>query len=433
MKDFPAHANYVNFIKHPEKQNSKYFDEGISPKLVHTHTVQYLSNKKTKKLSSPETYMAKPYHPVNDETDMTDFPLHGWATIATKSLFNAAGIGHLCEDVSVHEHENHPFTVHKFKNNADPIFERQYEIGEHNINPLHIHQIGVMDYLTNNLDRHLGNLLIYKEKGNTVPLAIDHERSFAYKDSLEDVDYDEPETPFGYLKSHGLNALSNISQNQISSHKPLVDWWKKNGMKIQKQLANQVSHIKDPAIRKHVYNNFISRWERMDEWANFIDKNYLYNDEFAHEHFNPALIKQFKQPINKEIFSSLPKNPRDAVSAVFDVANRKAMLSPREKKYLTNLFDGLIDKMSPKEMADVYKAGMSNPNWDHPGLTSINNMIFDHLVKPKEYNKNKKAYKLNHIKSIVDTIDESQGDHTVHKLIGKKLEKLMGKATRKAG
>lgn len=436
MQDFPASKSYVNFLNHPKKEKALDFTEGLASKMVHNHQHEYLPEGKTRKLNQKDTYMIKPYHPTNDDADLTQFPLHGWSTITTKALFNAGNIGHLSEDVGVHEHEGTPITVHKFNNNADMMLSKRYD--DHLVDPLEIHQIGVMDYLANNLDRHLGNLMLYKDKTGTPHLmGIDHERNFVYNNTYKDQEYDVPETPFGYSKVKGLEETSNGAK-EWKSHKPLVDWWNKNGMNIQKEFAKQTSSIKDPAIRKHVYDNFMHRWERMDDWAKFIKSNQAYQAVNAEDLFEPAEIKKFQQPINQKILAALPKNPRDAVSALFDIANRNKKLNINQASQVKEALSSVIKQMDPKTLAGIYKDSLENPNWEIYGSKAIPNLrslILDHLTKPEEYYKNKPLYKLNHIKAVADTIDSLPEEHNkglIQKEHAKKLRGLISKVTRKA-
>lgn len=429
MNQFPAHPEYLKMLKDPRKFGSIPFEEGISAKMVHNKHGYTDKGGDFVSYTNPHTFMTKPYHPKNDEANLTTFPLHGWATMATKSLFNAGKIGHLCEDVGIHEHEGRPVTVHKFNNNADMIADMNEH---HDIDPLEIHQISVMDYLANNLDRHAGNLMVHKDKsGNSHLLGIDHERNYAYEKQ------NFLETPFEYSKSIGLSKAKRHSDMNAKGA-PLIDWWKKNGMNIQKEFAKQTGSIQDPAIRKHVYDNFMGRWERMDDWAKNANRNASYRDFHNDNTFEGAPLKEFKQPINKKILASLPKNPRDAVSALYDVANRKDKLNHTQSGQIKEVLSNLIKRMNPEEIAQVYKTSLDNPNWEVRGSKSIPNIrsiILDHLNKPEEYHENKPLYKLNHIKAIADTIDALPEDHLkglIQKQQAKKLRNLISKVTRKA-
>lgn len=438
IQQFPAHPEYLNMLKDSSTFKAIPFEEGISAKMIHKKRGYTDKDGVFVSVSDPKkhsTFMTKPYHPVNDDTDLTRFPLHGWATMATKALFNAGKIGHLCEDVGVHEHEGHPVTVHKFNNNAEMIGDTR---GDHKIDPLQVHQIGAMDYLANNLDRHLGNLLVHKdEKGKSHLLGIDHERNFVYQDLYGDMDYDIAETPFGYSSIRGLSRASSLSDLD-QPMRPFVDWWKKNGMNIQKEFAKQTGHISDPAVRKHVYDNFMGRWERMDDWAKQADKKATYRHLYDDESFESAPIKQFKQPINQKILNALPKNPRDAVSALYDVANRPNQLNVSQAGQVTETLKHIVSKMSPEEIADVYKTSLENPHWDIFGnkqIPKLRSIILDHLLKPEEYHKNKPLYKLNHIKAVADAIDSLPEEHKkglIQKQQAKKLRALINKVARKA-
>ena len=92
-----------------EFEGHKLDENGISAKMVHEIEDDASPH-------DPNIYMAKPYHKKIESgtKSWVKHPILGWATMATKALFNAGKIGHLCEDVSAHEHEGVPLTVHKF-------------------------------------------------------------------------------------------------------------------------------------------------------------------------------------------------------------------------------------------------------------------------------------------------------------------------------
>jgi hypothetical protein len=439
MQQFSAHPEYLKMLKDPSTFKAIPFQEGISAKMIHKKRGYTDKDGDFVFFVDPEkhsTFMTKPYHPINDEAELTRFPLHGWATVTTKALFNAGKIGHLAEDVGLHEHEGHPVTVHKFNNKADQMATAKFD--DHDYDPLEVHQIGTMDYLANNLDRHQGNLMVYKDKAdNSHLMGIDHERNFVYQDTLDGQGYDAPETMFGYSALRGLEHPLKES-NLDHPVKPLLDWWKKHGMNIQKEFTNQTSSIVDPAVRKHVYDNFMSRWERMDDWVKNTNPKDSYRDLHGVDTFDPAPIKQFKQPINQKILKALPKKPRDAISALYDVANRPDQLNVSQADQVTEALKHIVSKMSPEEIADVYKTSLENPHWDIFGnkqIPKLRSIILDHLLKPEEYHKNKPLYKLNHIKAIADTIDSLPEEHNkglIQKQQAKKLRALINKVTRRA-
>ena len=96
----------------------------------------------------------------------------GWASLATRKLFEAADMGDVCEDVRPHTHKGVPLVVSQYHPWATS--------GRNNYDmPTDDAQIAVMDFLTNNQDRHSGNIMAVDGR----PLAIDHERNFQYFDN----------------------------------------------------------------------------------------------------------------------------------------------------------------------------------------------------------------------------------------------------------
>lgn len=451
MAKFPANQNFVAFTKHPDNISSTVpKHDGISSKMVHELWHDY-TGAKPKELAGTEHFMTKPYHQkVESQTNhLNHFPQGGWSTMTTKALFNAGNIGHLAEDVGVHEHEGTPITVHKFHPKADIIWNHQG--GE--IDPLQIHQIGVMDYLTNNVDRHAANLMSYPmENGKSNILAIDHERNFGYNQSMNDqegwsgAESKIQETPFDYMGNlGGLTAANQYTPEaktgQNFNYKPLADWWSKNGMKIQKEMATQLGSIKDSAVRKHIYDNFMNRWDRMNDWADNAKKTGHYSGVETEQLFEPAQMKKFKQPVNKKILETLPKNPKDALSAIYDIVNRKhdynKGLNGKQVSQLSGVVKDIVNKMSPEEISDVYNSSKENHNWNKAGRKHvadlhIRNVIMEHLYHPEGFTGHAPAYKLNHMKAIADAIDSNPSSNEIEKQHSDKLKGIIERTVRGA-
>lgn len=445
LTQHPAPEAYTNFLN-DERKIPGHWDEnaGISPKLVHEIKGYNHPEHGYVNYSSPKTFMTKPYHQAVDSefVGMTHFPTGGWATMTTKDLYHAGGIGDLVEDVSVHEHEGTPVTVHRFTPNAETIFYHRSEYKQPNMEHLPVKQIAVMDYLTNNTDRHLGNLLVHQhEPGKYKPLAIDHERAFGYGEALRDSLGQYPETPFGYMLFGGLNrALDHVN---ITDHSDLTGWWKEKGRDIQKTFAKNLSSIKDDSIRKHLYDNFMSRWNRMDSWVDHVNKHNIHSEPDAWGDFEEAPIKKFKQPLNQKFFDSLPKNPKDAIATIYDVVNRKHQLSSRSLNQkqvgqINEAIHNIVKDLDPQQLADIYKSSKGNPHWNSDGVKShfsklnVRPIILNHLYNPESYQDGTPAYKLNHIQAISDIIDSDPKSNAIARAHSDKLKGIMVKHTKGA-
>jgi hypothetical protein len=439
--EHPAPEDYRSFLSSSRVIPGHWDEEqGISPKLVHSvkgydHPEHGYIN-----FIEPKTFMTKPYHQAVDSEFIgaTHFPTGGWATITTKDLYHAGGIGDLVENVSVHEHDNTPVTVHSFNPKAESILYHRSGYKENNMKHLPVKQIGIMDYLTNNTDRHAGNLLVYEyEPGQYKPLAIDHERAFGYGESLaSSQNKNHPETPFHYMMNGGLGIAHE--HVELTDHSDVIDWWKEKGKNIQKAFAKNLSSIKDESIRKHLYDNFMSRWNRMDEWVNHVEKNGLKTEHKAWSDFEDTPIKKFKQPLNQKFFESLPKNPKDAISTIYDVVNRKFEIDgkPLNQKQIAQVSEAIhniIKNLDPQQLADIYRSSKGNPHWNSDGIKAhfsklnVRPIIMNHLYNPELYQDGTPAYKLNHIQAISDIIDSDPEANPIARAHSDKLKGILVK------
>jgi GNAT superfamily N-acetyltransferase len=284
-------------------------DAGITNKLIH---------KNVDTRDGVRTFMMKPYHRAAEKGTeyMASMPIFGWSTMATKSLFRAGGISHLAEDVRTHIHNTVPVTVHKFAEGYQSVSAaHRNETGgaAPNYNPLQLHQIGVMDYLTGNIDRHGNNLLVSHGKnqhGYHDLLAIDHDRNFQYHinpkgmsmlptsnmETLQYVFNGIHDHPSHYLKHRALNSVRERTPNWYHSGGALREWWLKNRDGIGKAMDRHLEYVKDETMRNHIANNFRERFGQINKWADTPE---------LHEKFN-LFDKQLPMQTKHHRLSSVP-------------------------------------------------------------------------------------------------------------------------------
>jgi hypothetical protein len=384
---------------------------GISAKMVHAIPRSGVPG-------DEEKFMAKPYH-KKIETRTKGWvkkPIMGWATMATKALFNAGKIGHLAEDVAVHEHEGTPLTVHKFAEGHVDMTSPSANHLLRNVNPIHAQQIGVMDFLTNNVDRHHGNLMIGHDNSGDANyenklLAIDHERNFQYAKSLqESKPYRDIESKYDSPLAHIRESSLGGAAKNFDGYQELQDWWHENSGNIQQEFSNQLKHIKDPSLREHLSTNFHNRWNAMNDWATNIDDPW--DKESLHRDFRKVRnTKQYEPRLTgKSIRSHLSKRPEEAMHTLVDIINKKDKVTDNQWQSLKSTMQEIVGKMSPHEMSKFYLDAMQNPNYNTKNVRQHNELnpkqvILNHLSEPKDWQNGRPVYKQDHLRAMVDAID----------------------------
>lgn len=271
-----SHKEYLDSVlNHPEVKTAEpnNRDAGVSPKMI--HRIRHEIPKYGPEGEIPEpTYMAKPYHSNLERwaTTWQKHPIKGWASLTTRKLFEAAKLSDLCEDISAHTHNGVPLVISKFHPQAEEAYH-----SEEPFIPHEVAKITIMDFLTNNQDRHAGNIM---RVGHS-PLAIDHERNFQYFKAKSG---DRPNvSPYYAFDNSGFRWKNNNLPNQIARTKPiqqnLIDWWADSRHNIKKEMQKNLKFIKDPAVKKHVEDNFNQRWEWVNKHMDSGKPHLMFNHE----------------------------------------------------------------------------------------------------------------------------------------------------------
>ena len=380
----PAPKTYQDFLSSPVQNKGVPSPGGISAKMI--HSVKDSGN-------NTDTYMAKPYFKAieSHSKGWIKHPILGWATMATKGLFNAGGIGHLAEDVSTATHQGVPLTVHKFSPDFEGV-RHLFNSGHRDVDHLALKQIGIMDFLTNNNDRHGDNLMMGKfpdETGKHPLLAIDHERNFQYGETpAKHLGRDDLKRQFDEVKPHdftrsGAWQLHDWAR-QDAGHplkmKPddkhpewyetenkLADWWTKNRDNLKSEFERQLTGIKDENVRKHIRDNFDARVSAINNWSNDATHYGAENLEPLFSPLNPvgADTIQMKSDRPLKVKALLDKLPQsDPVGAVHNIAldlSKRDRLTGDASETLRSAVNDLVWKMSPEELMELHKSLTNNP------------------------------------------------------------------------
>jgi hypothetical protein len=292
---------------------------GASPKRAFKVGGGRLPNGRVK---PSRTFMVKPYFEDFGDWDGTYYPLAGFAEMATQSLLHAADLGdsamrvHTFEDV---KNKSKPLLAVELERGFRPV---GYIVGETYTVPDstkdNLIRIGIIDYLSNNQDRHGGNLMARIERVGrknvaTGLLAIDHGRSFQYRlgNRFADANQDIEHFMF-HLASPAIKELLNPQGNggarklkEFLTPKrftALIEWWKDCRGPIKDAFSEHIKTIRDAKVKAWVSSNFKERMATMDKLALHWQKSSKRADEIWKldpEHIGPTFGEAAQKFVNK--------------------------------------------------------------------------------------------------------------------------------------
>jgi len=220
--------------------------------------------------------------------------MSAWNELASQAMYHAGGIGHLHQKVhatSVHnpKEPNNPsnavaihmepdaIEAHEADQKQDPRLEKMVNDHSHSLQ-----KIGLMDFLTDNHDRHMGNIMV---KSDGQPVAIDHGRSFwgdrVYGHGREYVHEDEKGLNKG-AHDQWYDAFSKDPKVQLATfdnfrggHSDATllgggptsetwDWWDKNKENMRSAFQKHVNMLPNQQARDKMNQSFNVRFNHLD-------------------------------------------------------------------------------------------------------------------------------------------------------------------------
>lgn len=236
----------------------------------------------------PRRLMVKPYAEYSS-------PLSGWAEGTSQALYHAAGIGHVHQQSFTVPHgtgeQSVPGTAIHIEEAHQLGSPESQDLITKNPNIRHdAAKVGMMDFLTNNLDRHAGNLLV-RPSGSL--LAIDHAAAFKYSD-LDEVSL-QKKNP--YKKFADNTAQNMISAWNPADHEAVIRQWPKSAHDIRTAFAHRIQIVKEPQ-RSRLHHGFEARARWLDAAAK--------NLEAGQSPFATPLAKKMPDSVHKEVLQAKP-------------------------------------------------------------------------------------------------------------------------------
>ena len=230
--------------------------------------------------------------------------LGAWNEMGSQALYHAGGIGYLHQKVHATTLANYPqteshkqpngvvihlepdaITAHEAEKHGDPRLNKMLKSSEHQQS---LKKMGLMDWLTDNPDRHNGNIMI---KPDGSPIAIDHGRAF-HNDRIHalggETEYEHPKDkawvdrvnkdPHAQKDEfeifNGFNG--NTLDGQIVHHSDATayggapneetwQWWDANKDKMIGAFKKHLSMIPDEKTRNKLSHSFNVRVDHLND------------------------------------------------------------------------------------------------------------------------------------------------------------------------
>lgn len=270
--------HYKEAMNHPAMRPERFhnFADGITPKQVFAHGLK--------------KYIVKPYFetPSSEVSAFAKFPIAGWAELTNQELYHAVGLGAFHQTVTGHLHPGWKDMLPAIAIHAADGHTTFRERGAYQLkgdtNPMFsdvMRKVNVLDFLTNNLDRHAENMLSSDEGYG---LAIDHGLSFQYTSNMKDK-WDTTKSGRDTIGAY-INRKYSAGQALLGPHDAIamplkaspyvqvMKWWGNNSSKAKMAIKNQLKFVKDKKLKDHIWKNFKARAELLDSWAEFGLENF---------------------------------------------------------------------------------------------------------------------------------------------------------------
>lgn len=335
-------------------------NEAIEPNNAGLHDIGQISPKVVYNVGEHKL-MVKPY-------EEEDHPTSGWAEATSQNLYHTVGLGHLHQHSFVSNHGvgkyNIPATAIKIDPTSVPVHKAALNDARKK-NPAiedEARKLAVMDFLTANVDRHSGNLMV---QPNGHPLAIDNAIAFG-----------KPGQSLDYVSSKpgvaSIAASSKTPEGKKDYQRIIKDWWPTVSEDVKRAFNKRLDLIQHPVHKERIGSSFNHRANWLDNKAkqDNIDSFGDYAQETLNKHMEGAEFlsnhPQMKiEGLHESLMDKHPAVHNEDVAAfernVNNPANKlqpikhnlggldvKAVYQHGDKKYLVkpSVFKGEYDKIN---------------------------------------------------------------------------------------
>jgi ADP-ribose pyrophosphatase len=253
----PLAEAYQKHFKDPKPtvyHNDIYETDNVAPKVMYQVPVEGVPE--------PQQLMVRPYREKGHL-------LSGWAEGSTQALYHAAGMGELCQKSFSQPYgkieKQVPVTVIHVTKGVPALSIPQSKLLEGNPTAKEdARKIALMDFLTDNPNRHSGHLLVTPEMKLQ---AIDHSGSFEY--DQDDLD----------LQKYAGYGPGVISSWHPADYEETLKWWPQVQEEVRNAFKKRLDLVTDDSTKEFLDKEF----ERRASWLDEV------SGEALHRHFTEGV------------------------------------------------------------------------------------------------------------------------------------------------
>lgn len=280
-----SYKEHIDSSKPIEPEDADINDGWMSPKVIYKVPVD--GHEKHRSL------MVKPYSEKGS-------PLSGWAEASSQALYHAAGIGHLHQQSFVAPHGVGGTAVPATVIHVEPAHPAMHDeawkaLRKHPNYKEEVRKTGLMDFLTGNNDRHMGNFMV---RHDGTPMAIDHAEAFSYRTPSNSRNYKS-------FVDSAMAPSSYLDDFKDEDHHKTLQWWSSVKHDVLRTFAHRLNLIKDAEVKEDVLRGFKRHVEWLDAAAKTAEAGGKIDWSTPAGYVKP-LNKKMPDSVHKEVLQAKP-------------------------------------------------------------------------------------------------------------------------------
>lgn len=252
-------------------------------------------------------FMVKPYYENLNHWQYGHYPISGWAEMAYQGILKAAGMEPLAMRVHAFPYEGSALLGVELEPDMHPVgytlgpefHQRPWDpvtqtgkVDFSHITKDYAARLGALDFLLNNQDRNLHNLMMrVDEEGECNDLlAIDNGLSMQYLESNRFTNDKSRDSLFHYLRAPAFRPILTHTGGAVRA---IASWWKDRKPQIVREATKHINGIQHPELAKHMMDSFDDRADALDR----VTRDYEEHGGKPYTDYTSGYINNVNKPL----------------------------------------------------------------------------------------------------------------------------------------